>query len=85
MKGKKKQGKIMVVNLPSLCIGEVKMTSRTLWPSLVSKGKSPPSGPACPIDGLLHTFDQQTKGKGGEGDIRIGMKLSITNVSANSD
>jgi hypothetical protein len=33
------------------------MTSRTLWPSLVTKGKSPPSGPACPMDGLLHTYN----------------------------
>lgn len=32
------------------------MTSRTLWPSLVTSGKSPPLGPAIPIDGLLHTF-----------------------------
>lgn len=32
------------------------MTSRTLWPSLVTSGNSPPLGPAIPIDGLLHTF-----------------------------
>lgn len=32
------------------------MTSRTWCPSLVTNGKSPPSGPASPDDGLLHTF-----------------------------
>lgn len=41
---------------PRLDIGDVNMISSTLCPSLVTNGKSPPRGPACPIDGLLHTF-----------------------------
>lgn len=41
---------------PRLGIGDVKMTSRTWWPSLVTNGKSPPRGPASPIDALLQTF-----------------------------
>jgi len=43
-------------NLPRFGIGDVKITSRTLCPSPVTSGKSPPSGPACPIAGLLHTL-----------------------------
>lgn len=42
--------------VPRLCIGDVKITSRIWWPSSVTKGKSPPIGPACPEVGLLHTL-----------------------------
>lgn len=41
---------------PRLGIGDVKMISRTWWPSLVTNGKSPPRGSASPIDALLQTF-----------------------------
>eukprot|EP00268_Persea_americana_P014280 TRINITY_DN1632_c0_g1_i14.p1 TRINITY_DN1632_c0_g1~~TRINITY_DN1632_c0_g1_i14.p1 ORF type:complete len:106 (+),score=12.60 TRINITY_DN1632_c0_g1_i14:719-1036(+) len=37
-------------------MGDVNMTSSTLCPSLVTRGKSPPVGPACPIVGLLQTL-----------------------------
>jgi hypothetical protein len=39
------------------------MTSRTLWPSLVTNGKSPPSGSACPMDDLLQTYNYKAKAK----------------------
>ena len=47
--------------VPSFSMGDVNMTSRILCPSLVTNGKSPPSGPACPMDGLLHTFNGKWK------------------------
>lgn len=46
-------------HIPKSSIGDVKMTSRMWCPSLVTKGKSPPYGPAGPEVGLLHTFSNQ--------------------------
>ena len=39
------------------------MRSRTLCPSLVTNGLIPPSGSACPIDGLLHTCNYKANPK----------------------
>lgn len=45
-----------ISHVPRFRIGDVKITSRTLCPSLVMSGKSPPNGPAYPMEGLLQTL-----------------------------
>lgn len=44
------------VPIPKSRIGDVKITSRTWCPSVVTNGKLPPRGPALPNAGLLHTL-----------------------------
>lgn len=45
-----------MISVPRSKMGDVNMTSSTLCPSLVTSGKSPPVGPACPVVGLLQTW-----------------------------